>query len=102
MIWEDQFFVVNVLIIDPTWEMVALNVINRLIGVVVELSAIVNICNYRGLHEGHHFISMAMDVHDTPEHDMDCFIKECARLFHDKYHEVIYPFFLHSSFQATC
>ncbi len=27
---------------------------------------------------------MAMKVHNTPEHDMDPFIKECARLFHDK------------------
>jgi len=27
---------------------------------------------------------MAMEVHDTPKHDMDCFIRECARLFHNK------------------
>jgi hypothetical protein len=60
------------------------NVINQLVGVVVELSAIAKICKYRGLHETHHFIPMAMDVHDTPKHDMDYFIKECARLFHEK------------------
>jgi hypothetical protein len=28
---------------------------------------------------------MAMEVHGTPEHDMDCFIKECAHLLHDRW-----------------
>jgi len=28
---------------------------------------------------------MAMEVHSTPKHDMDCFIKECAYLFHDRW-----------------
>ncbi len=51
---------------------------------VVKLSAIAKIHNYRGLHERHHFILMAMEVHGTPEHDMDHFIRECARLFHDR------------------
>jgi len=32
----------------------------------------------------HHFIPMVMEVHDTPERDMDRFIKECAHLFHDR------------------
>jgi hypothetical protein len=50
----------------------------------MELNAIIKICKYRGLHEGHHFILMAIEVHGTPGHDMDYFIKECARLFHDK------------------
>jgi hypothetical protein len=27
---------------------------------------------------------MAMEVHNTPKHDMDCFIRECVRLFHDR------------------
>jgi hypothetical protein len=27
---------------------------------------------------------MAMEVHNTLRHDMDCFIKECAHLFHDR------------------
>jgi hypothetical protein len=31
-----------------------------------------------------HFILMAMEVHNAPKHDMDHFIKECARLFHDR------------------
>jgi hypothetical protein len=50
----------------------------------VELNAIVNIHKYKGLHEGHHFISMAMEVHDAFECDMDHFIKERVRLFHDR------------------
>jgi hypothetical protein len=50
----------------------------------VELNAIVKICKYRRLYEGHHFVLMAMEVHDTPMHDMDSFIRECARLFHDR------------------
>jgi hypothetical protein len=31
------------------------------------------------------FFSMVMKVHSTSKHDMDCFIKECARLFHDRW-----------------
>ncbi len=27
---------------------------------------------------------MAMEVHGAPEHDMDCFIREYAHLFHDR------------------
>jgi len=50
----------------------------------MELNAIVKIHKYRGLHEGHHFILMAMEVHDAFERDMDCFTKECAHLSHDK------------------
>jgi len=34
--------------------------------------------------EGHHFIPMAMEVHDTFRHDMDRFIKECAHLSHTR------------------
>jgi len=62
MTQEDQF-VVDVVVINPTQEMVASNVIIQLIGVVVKLNAIVKICKYKGFHEGHHFIPMAMEVH---------------------------------------
>jgi hypothetical protein len=62
----------------------ALSVINRPIGVVAELSAIVKIHKYIKLQEGHHFISMAMEVHGAPGRDMDCFIRECVRLFHNR------------------
>ncbi len=50
----------------------------------MELNAIVKIHKYRGFHEGHHFISMAMEMHDAPRHDMNPFIKEYACLFHDR------------------
>ncbi len=63
----------------------ASNVISRLEGVVVELNAIVTIYKYKGLHERYHFIPMAMEVHGALGHDMDCFIKECAHIFHDRW-----------------
>ncbi len=69
---------------DPTWETVALSVISQPAGVIVELSTIIKIRKYRGLHEGHHFIPMAMEVHNAPGHDMDCFIRACICLFHDR------------------
>jgi hypothetical protein len=50
----------------------------------VELSAIAKIHMYRGFHEGCYFILIARKVHRTPGHDMDCFIKECACLFHER------------------
>jgi hypothetical protein len=37
-----------------------------------------------GFHEGHHFISMAMEMHGIFEPDMDYFIKECVRLFNNR------------------
>jgi hypothetical protein len=42
---------------------VASTVISRLVGVVVELSAIAHIHKYKGFHEKHHFIPMTMEVH---------------------------------------
>jgi hypothetical protein len=84
MIRKDHVFVIDVVVNDLTRETVALNVISRPIGAVVKLSAIVEICKYRRLHEGHHFIPMAMEVHGAPELDMNCFIKECAHVFHDR------------------
>ncbi len=52
----------------------ALNVITLLACAAMKFSAIIKIYKYRGLHEGHHFIMMAMEVHDAPRHDMDNFI----------------------------
>ncbi len=51
---------------------------------MAELSTIAEICKYKGLHEGHHFIPMAMEVHSALMCDMDCFIRDCAYLFHDR------------------
>ncbi len=84
MTQEDQVFVANVVVINQTWETMASSVINRLIGAVAELSTIIKICKYKRLQERHLFISMAMEVHGAPKHDTNCFIKECAHLFHDR------------------
>jgi exosome complex RNA-binding protein Rrp42 (RNase PH superfamily) len=72
---KDQVFVANVAVIDPTQDTVALNVISQLTIVVTKLSTIVKIYKHRGLHKRHHFISMAMEVHNAPQHDMDHSIK---------------------------
>jgi len=84
MIQEDQVFIVDVLVIDLMQDIVVSNVINWLIGVVVELNTISKIHKYKRLHEGHHFIPMAMDVHGTCVRDMDHFIKDCVHFFHDR------------------
>jgi hypothetical protein len=34
--------------------------------------------------EGHHFIPMAMEVNGAPKCDVECFIKECVHLFHNR------------------
>jgi hypothetical protein len=65
-------------------KVVALSVINRSTSAIMELNVIVKIHKYRRLHEGHHLILIAMEVHNTLEHDMDHFIKECAYVFHDR------------------
>jgi hypothetical protein len=65
-------------------ETMALSVINQLVVVIAKFNAIVKIHKYRGFHEGHHFILMAMEVHGAPRRDMDHFIKECVRLYHDR------------------
>jgi len=69
---------------DPTPETVVSNVITRQVGVTIELNTIIKIRKYRRLHKGHHFIPMAMEMQGTHGRDMDCFIKECAHLFHDR------------------
>jgi hypothetical protein len=84
MTHEDQVFIVDVIVNDPTRETMVLNIITRLVGVVAELNAIAKIRKYKGLQEGHHFIPMAMEVHGAPKCDMDCFIRECVCLFHDR------------------
>jgi hypothetical protein len=50
----------------------------------MELNTIAKICKYKKFHEGHHFISMAMEVYGAPEWDIDRFIRECACFFHDR------------------
>jgi len=84
MTQKDQVFIGDVVVIDPMWEAMASSVINQPLGAIVKLNAIIKIHKYRGLHEGHRFILVAMEVHDAPERDMDRFIKECVHLFHDR------------------
>jgi hypothetical protein len=81
---EDQVFVANVVVIDPTQEIMATSVINQPTNATAKLNAIVKIRKYGGIGEGHHFIPMAMEVHGALEHDMDHFINECAHFFHDR------------------
>jgi hypothetical protein len=81
---KGQVFVAHVVVIDSTREIMASSVISQLANANVELNAIANIHKYQRFHEGHHFILMAMEVHITLGCDMDHFIKECARLFHDR------------------
>jgi hypothetical protein len=45
------------MVIHPTWETMGTNVINQLVGAIVELSTIVKIRKYKGLHEGAPFYS---------------------------------------------
>jgi hypothetical protein len=84
MTCEDCVYVANVVIIDSTQNTMTMSVISQLASVAMELITIVKICKYRRLHEGHHFILMAMEVHGAFEHDMDCLIKECVRIFHNR------------------
>ncbi len=93
-------FVVNMVVIDLMWKMVATNVINWLIGVIAKFNAIVKICKYRKFHERHHFIPMAMEMHDTPECDKDHFIKECVHLSHDRWSRSHLSFFFAFSFSS--
>ncbi len=71
-------------VIDSMRKMMASNVINQPTSVVAKFNGIIKIHKYRGLHEGQHFILMTMEVHGAHRHDMDCFIRECAHLFHDR------------------
>jgi hypothetical protein len=61
-----------------------LNVINQPTNPDAKFKTIIKIRKYKGFHEGHHFILMALELHNTLGHDMDCFIKECAYLFHNR------------------
>jgi len=71
-------------VIDSTRKTVVLSVISRLTCAIAKLNAIVKIHNYRRFHEGHHFISIPMEVYNIFKRDMDHFIKECACFFHDR------------------
>jgi hypothetical protein len=84
MTQKDQVFVVDVVAIDPTQDTMASSLISQPTCAIVKLSTIFKIRKYKRFHERYHFISMAMEVHDTPKCDLDRFIRECAHLFHNK------------------
>jgi hypothetical protein len=71
--------------------MVATNFITQPINALAKFNVIAKIYKYRRFHERHHFIPMAMEVHNTPRHDMDCFIKELVVFFTIDNQNVIYP-----------
>jgi len=78
------------------WETMVLNVINRPSNVARKFNVITKIRKYKRFHEKHHFIMMAMEVHDTHRCDMDHFIRECAYLFHNRQSRGhLFFFFLH-------
>jgi hypothetical protein len=81
---ENQIFVADLVVSNSPWKIVVRSVISKPTSENAKPKAIAKIGKYRKLCEGHHFITMALEVHNATGHDMDCFIKECACLFHDK------------------
>jgi hypothetical protein len=71
MTWENQIFIVNMVFTNPTWETMASSVITWPIGVATKLNVIAEIYKNKRLHEGHHFIPMAMEVHGAFGHDIN-------------------------------
>jgi hypothetical protein len=59
---------------------------------VVKLNIIAKICKYKKLHEEHHFISMAMEVHGTFGHNMDCSSRSVLVFSMIDDQKVIYPY----------
>jgi hypothetical protein len=84
MTCEGQVFVAHVVFIDLAWETMGPSVIIQSASVITKLNAIAKICKYKSIHERHHFISMAMEVHCALKCDTNHFIRECVHLFHDR------------------
>jgi hypothetical protein len=74
----------NMVVTNPMWETMATSVNSQPIGLAMELNATNKICKYRKFHEEHHFIPMAMEVHNPSGHDKDHFIMECVYIFHNR------------------
>ncbi len=72
------------MVINLMRKIVASNVINQPTNAVVNLNIITKIHKYRGFHDEHHFIMMAVEVHGALGWDMDHFIREYAHLFQDR------------------
>jgi len=84
MTCENYIFVADVIVTNVTWKIVVTNVINRLASAIAKLNTIVKIYKYKKIDEKHHFIPMSMNVHGTPRCDINCFIRECVRFFHNR------------------
>ncbi len=78
------------------------SVISQPTSVTMEFNVVAKIYKYRQIHEGYHFIPMAMEVHGTLGCDMDYFIRESIRLFHDRQLRGHLSLFFYSIFQAMC
>jgi hypothetical protein len=91
-----------VVVIDLTQETVVSNVISQLIGATTKLNTIVKICKYRGLHIGHHFILMALEVHNAHRCDMGRLIKERVCIFHDRQLKGHFSVFFSIQFFRQC
>jgi hypothetical protein len=91
MTQKNQVFIVNVISIDLMRQMMTLSVISQPTNVIAKLNIITKIRRYKRFHEGHHFILMAIKMHNA--HDMDRFIKKCAHLFHRKQSKNYLSFF---------
>jgi hypothetical protein len=86
MTQKDQVLVVDVVVaIDPTQDTMASSLISQPACAIAKLSTIINIHKYKRFHERYHFISMAMEVHNTPRCDLDRFMRECAHFFDNKW-----------------
>jgi len=68
----------------------------------MEFNTIVKIHKYKGLHEGHQFLLMAMEVFNTPGHDMDRSSKNVFIFSTIDNQEVIYPYFFTFNFSISC
>jgi hypothetical protein len=81
--------------------MVATSVNNWPTNAFLERRAIAKIHKHKGLHEGHHFILMAMEVHSAHGCDMHHFIRELFILLMIDDQKVIYPSFFAFSFSSN-
>jgi hypothetical protein len=66
----------------------------------MKFSVTIKIYKYKGRHEKHHFILMAIKVHGIPGWNMDHFIKECAYFFHDRWSKGHLSFFFAFNFSS--
>jgi hypothetical protein len=100
--WKDQLFIADVVVINLMHETMASNFISWTANASVEFNAIVKIHKYKGLHEGHHFMPMAMELYNTLETRYGSFHhgKHVFSMIEIRRSFVLV--FFHSIFQATC